>query len=448
MLATLFACVDPAPPAETAPPSTSPLPQVVVDTRGVDVDAESGTEGDRVAFPMRDVTVSVHAGSPDGDATLVSAAGMRVRGNSTQALPKKSYALELRDEAGDDRALPFVGLPDEADWVLLGPYADRSLLRDVLAYRWGRALGRWAPRTAFVELWVDADGGAPEDDDYRGVYAVVEKVERGDARVDVARMDPEDEAEPKVTGGWLVKVDVPDPDEDAFRTAAGTPPYWPAIGFLVEDPDPDDVTEAQRAWLRGWLDGFEAVLAGDDFADPQVGYAAWIDVDSFVDYHLLTEALKNADGFYASMYFHKDRQGRLVAGPIWDWNVAMGGTTDWDCYEPEGWLEARVESFWYPRLFEDPAFVARWRARWRELRAGPLADDAMRADVRAAAAEVDEAQARNFARWPVLGRPIDELPHLSYPGWEDRPTWESELVYLEDWLVARLAWMDPAVERR
>jgi hypothetical protein len=165
-------------------------------------------------------------------------------------------------------------------------------------------------------------------------------------------------------------------------------------------------------------------------------------VDSFVHYHLLTEALKNADSYYASEYLHKDRDGPLRIGPIWDWNVSFGGTSDWAAYEPEGWLFEDVDAVWFSRLVDDPAYVQAWTERWEYVREHELQDGRLLADITSTSSYLDEAAQRNFERWPILGEYIDELPHLNYPGWEERTAYWQEVDYLQTWLLDRMAWID------
>jgi hypothetical protein len=410
---------------------SSNLSIALLDSFGHDIDAESGSEEDRPSFPRRPVHAAFFAAPEGGRATLdgpghAGRAGVRVRGNSSQILPKKQYSLELWDADGDDVEAPLLGMPEESDWALLAPYGDKSLMRDHLGYRWGAELGLRAPRTRFVELFFDQDDGVITMDDYAGVYLLVETNKRGRDRIDLS------------AAGHVLKVDVPDPDERPFATARGTPPLYPALGFLHVYPAADRITPAEDAAIRAALDDFEAAL----FDGAPGAYAPFIDAASFVDYHLFTEALKNADGFYASFYMHREEGGPLVLGPLWDWNVAFGGTTDWDAFDPRGWLGDEVAIFWFPELLADPAFRAQWLARWAELRAGLLATDHLLADIDATASLLEEAQQRNFARWPILGREIEELPHINPPGAGARTTYASEVEYLRSWLVERLAWID------
>ena len=438
--------------AEDVADFSTNLSLVVLESFEYDIDVESGSEEDRPEWPRRPVHALLVQGSDADRATLSGTpdhfgrTGVKVRGNSSQILPKKQYSLEVWDGNDDDLDASLLGMPAESDWSFHAPYGDKSLMRTHLAYRWSNDLGYRAARTRFVELFFNQDDDRISMDDYRGVYLLMEKHKRGDERIDVARLDPDAATEPEISGGYILKVDVVDPDEEPFQTAAGTPAYFPWIGFLHVYPKGDEITSAQHDWILGYLDDFEAALYGDGFADPATGYAAYVDVDSFVHYQLLTEALKNADSYYASEYMHKDRDGLLRMGPIWDWNVSFGGTSDWAVFEPEGWLYRDVDAVWFSRLVEDPAYVQAWNDRWQELRGDELATDRLLDDIADTAALLEEAQARNFERWPVLGEYIDELPHLNYPGWADRPTYADEVAYLEDWLVPRLVWIDEHIE--
>src|SRR6185369_10206069 len=107
--------------------------------------------------------------------------------------------------------------------------------------------------------------------------------------------------------------------------------------FFNVEPKADEITSAQKKWLTGYLNRFEDVLYGPNFRDPANGYAAYLDVDSFIDHHLLVEVTKNIDGFRFSTFYHKDRGGKLKLGPLWDWNLSMGNANGKQGWMPEYW---------------------------------------------------------------------------------------------------------------
>ncbi|MHC4388718.1 MAG: CotH kinase family protein, partial [Planctomycetota bacterium] len=437
---------------------SSNMPIVVVDSFGYDIDSESGSEEYRPWYPFRPVYSVFIDTAGDGRADIndvhdfAGRAGMKVRGNSSQILPKKQYRLETWDENDEDKNVSILDFPSEADWAFHAPYGDKALMRNYLAYKWGNELGRYATRTRFCEMFFNWQDNIVDMSDYQGVYLFMEKVKRDKNRVDITRLEPTDNNEPEISGGYIMKVDVVDEDETGFQTSHGNPPYWNWNAFIHVYPDGNDITGAQETWIRDYIEDFEDALYGPNFDDPVTGYPAYIDTNSFMDYHFLSEVLMNADSFYASVYMHKDRGGKMNMGPIWDWNVSMGGTSDWGCDyawswdygDPGdwGWLCDVVDTFWFPELSGDPDYRQLWVDRWAELRLGLLATGSLLTEVDATAAYLNEAQARNFARWPVLGQWISGATQLNPDGYAQRDTYQKEVDYLKDWLVDRLAWVE------
>lgn len=415
----------------------SRLPLVVVSLRGPVPDQGMAGATAHIVVPEAGVSRLTAA------AELDSHAGIRVRGDSSREYPKKQFALEFRDARGRDAKREPLGLPAAADWILNAPYSDKTLMRNALMYRWSNAIGRWAPRAKFVELWLDSDG-VLDAGDYAGVYVLMDRVERGGARVNLRNLRPRDVDAPGITGGYLMKKDTREGrlPADLLTTAI----YSDTL--ILEDPGAGSITPLQRDWLAEWLGAFEGALSGDGFAGPD-GYAQFIDVGSFIDHHLLSELGRNPDAFVRSTWLYKDRGALLNMGPIWDFDGALGNASNLDAWLPEGWHteaagfpEVNANGYaWYLRLFEDPAFRAAYAARWTELRRGPLSTETMLADIDAAAALLQEAAGRNFVRWPVLGEQIWPNPD----GWAERDTFALQIDALKAWVTARAAWMDGAV---
>ena len=295
-----------------------------------------------------------------------------------------------------------------------------------------------------MEVFVDQDDDRLVTwDDYVGVYVLMEKIERDPERVPIEKLSVDHATEPEISGGYLLKKDWLEEDGSYFHTQH----YDDALVFV--DPGPQSITDSQRAWIAAYVDAFEGVLSGSGFSDPETGYAQYIDPDTFIDHHLLVEMGRNVDGFVLSTYLHKDRQGRLCMGPIWDYNGALGNADYFEAWFTAGWHTDNPEFpadnptgyRWYERLFEDPVFVSAHAARWHELRAGPLGTQTLIADIDAAAALLTEAQLRNFERWDILG----EYVWPNAEGWDQRQTHDAEVAYLKEWLTARLQWMDFAL---
>lgn len=367
-----------------------------------------------------DATGGSAAPGSDERATLETGAGIEVRGASSRTFPKRSYDLELQDPRRRDRALPLLGMPPEADWVLHSPYADKTGIRNALAYALARRTGRWAPRARFAELVLAGR--------YAGLYVVVEKPELDKQRVDLP--EPSD-ADP--SGGFL------------FKTEGGTdggPGWTSARGTVYElhDPGARAVTEAQRAALVASVDAFEtAVHAG---ARP----AEHLDVASFVDFVIVQELARNVDAYRRSTFLQLEPAGlggRVRAGPVWDFDLAFGNADFCDGWRTDGlvWEAEEVcEDWvqipgWWHALLADPRFRDPLRCRWEALRAGPFADDALEAVVDALAWPIREAAARDDARWGTLGVWV-------WPNWYVGETHADEVAWLSEWLGERAAWLD------
>lgn len=413
----------------------SNLPLVVVDTFGVDV---KDILYDTPAFSVASAFIGV---GDSGRATLSDTAeyagrgGFKLRGeSSTRKYEKHQYALETQDAFGVDEAVSLLGLPAESDWALYGPHSDKTLMRNYLVYKWGHEFaGDYAPRTVYFELFLDDNGnGVVDASDYHGVYMLIEKIKRDENRVDIERLTPLDNSGEAVTGGYIFKDDRLDPGDTGFVTSRGR-----SLCFV--EPKEEELTPAQRDYLVGYINEFESVLYGSNFADPETGYAAYIDVASFIDHHIMIEWVKDVDGFMLSEYWYKDRDGKIVYAPLWDFNLSLGNANYHTSEDPRSWYYnyaiSRGEYKWYGRLFQDPAFKRAYLDRWFELRRSVLSLEHMYADIDSQADFLRESAARNFEKWPVLGTYV-------WPNWYIGQTYQDEVDYLKSWIATRVEWID------
>ncbi|HBH50781.1 MAG TPA: spore coat protein CotH [Planctomycetaceae bacterium] len=362
---------------------------------------------------------------------------IEVRGSSSQMFDKKSYALETVNESGEDQPASLLGLPKETDWILYGPYSDKSLMRNHIAYELSRRMGQYAPRTRFAEAFVrEREGDLAEQ--YVGVYLLVESIKRGKDRVDVPRLRENESGE--ITGGYVLKVDRVGGPETYFTSDFGT-----VLGFV--SPRGSRLNDPQRAWIQHDFSQFEERLSRRDFRDPQEGYARFIDSDSFIDYFLLNELFKNVDAYFLSTFLHRTGDGRLKLGPVWDLDLSSGNASYGGVWKAEGWMlfpedprRGSAVPFWWDRLFEDPAFRTRLRDRYRALRKTVLSEPALYQLIDDTAQTLDAAQKRNFRRWPTLGKYVWPNP---------RPfarTYSELIQNLKSWFHNRFVWMDANLE--
>lgn len=208
--------------------------------------------------------------------------------------------------------------------------------------------------------------------------------------------------------------------------------------FFFSEPKAKNITAEQRAWLTNHLNKFEHVLHGPEFRDPAHGYSSYIDVDSFVDHHLLVEATKNIDGFRFSTFFTKERGGKIKMEPIWDWNLSWGNAKGKQGALHDRWYWPQLDDrqySWFRRLFEDPDFAQRYVDRWAAWRTNLYTPAALGSRIDEMAALLKEGSQRNFERWPILGSTVGPE---AFAG----KTWEEDLLYFKTWITNRIVWMD------
>ena len=332
--------------------------------------------------PQQKVTAHMKAGSYEGPI------GIKLRGNSSLSFNQKKYTIELRDESGKDVEASLLGMPAHSDWVLLAPY-------------------NWAPRTRMAELTLNGD--------YRGIYILSEAIKRDSMRVDIAKLKKSDISGRDVTGGYILRIDTYDEEDATF------PSKVPGIGEGIMTrqstwsciyPKKKKLQPEQLAYIEQFVDSMELAIQSDDFADPQRGYAHFIDVPSFVDYFIHTELSLNADGYKRSAYFYKEKLhadgtgGKLVAGPVWDYNLAYGNCNFCNANNPEAWCfeggnTQPTPAFWQ-RLLQDPAFRKAVKVRYKALRGGVLSNKAINSYIDLHAKLLAPYIARHFEKYPEL----------------------------------------------
>ena len=278
---------------------------------------------------------------------------IRGRGNTTWGWPKKPYLLKL------DSKQSIFGLPKHKRWILLANFMDRTLMRNLVSMKVSSMTNlAWTPHCVPVELVLNGK--------HQGSYLLIEQVRVDKNRVNITEMKPEDNAGDALTGGYLLELDFHYDNKVQWIDPHGRNNQWgEGIPFGIKSPDEDEVTPQQTAYIKQYIHDAAEALYGPDFKDPDKGYAKYIDVDSFIDYWIVFEVMGNHElGNPGSVYMHKDRGGKLVAGPCWDF--------DWGVLSYNTSPQARTglingNAIWYARLRQDPAFEAKLKARFQEL---------------------------------------------------------------------------------
>ncbi len=405
---------------------TSNLPVLLINTFETGEIATNGTEfvpAHMMIMEPDEEGVSRLLGQPTIDTPI----GIKVRGSSTRNQPKHSYRLETRDAHGEDDGVEIAGMAKEGDWILFAPLRfDQAYIRNRLAYEISNRMGRWAPATRNVEVYLSGDRDTRfRNSDYLGVYTLIERIEPDPNRLVIHRMTPADNQLPELTGGYVFKIDRTAPGDSGFN-AGGSEDANRRLNMVF--PDVDEVTPAQMAYLIDWIDTFAEALNAPDFHHPTLGthYSEYIDVDAWIDHNIVNQFTRNPDGLRLSSYLHKPRNGKLIAGPVWDFDRTMGSRDGRD-EDPDTWSNGLFTALWWNRLFDDPEFEAAYWARFREvietiLTPGELSDmiDELSADLEQGAA------LHNYAAWSDYQHPAG---------------WPAAVEHLRWWVTTRSDWI-------
>lgn len=358
-----------------------------------------------------------------------------VRGSSSANFPKKSYNVDFVNDLGQSADRPLLGSPAFDEWALVGPWLyDPALIRNAIIYSLSNRIGRWAARVQPVEVFFNADGLALDRSAYAGVYGLTDKIDLHPDRVAIDPVATSATTEPAITGGYLLKIDVPDANEYSWTTERGLD-IDTYSSVIVASPKADRLSTAQRTYIRDYVQKMEDALHADRASGWRTRtHLDYLDRASWVDHHILNTFAANPDAFERSAYLQKPRGGKIIAGPIWDFDRAMGSHWDERSFRYDLWYgEGAVQPWhfgWWGILATDPEFMQAWIDRWHALRRDAFADPSLGALVDQLAAAVGpEAAARDANRWP---------DNVSLAG----GTYAGEIAHVRSWLIERARWID------
>jgi len=385
------------------------LPIVVINTNG-------GTIGSsQIAANMKIINNGSGLNAPADAPQFQGTIGIRHRGSS--ANPKKSFNIETwTNSSGTSMDTSLLGMPTENDWVLLASYTDRSLMRNLLGFHLFSQMGNYAPRMKLVELLVN--------NSYEGVYLFGEKIKRDENRVDIATLKNTDNSGVELTGGYIFRIDN---SNDDFWTSSYLPPYasgTQTVAFHYEEPQDDEITPIQMAYIKGYVDSFEAALNATNYQDTTNGWRKFAGQNSFQEYMVFSEVMKSGDAYRLSTYMYKDKDKKLRMGPPWDLEMSLYNTSNCNTAQDGGWAynygatcvsEQYLAPFWWSRLATDTLFMREAKCRYTMYRQSFLDTNAVWGFIDSISnlLNAQGAQTRNFQKWPIFGVNLVNEPVLA-----------------------------------
>jgi hypothetical protein len=335
--------------------------------------------------------------------------GIELRGSTSQSLPKKPYGFTtLKANNTSNNNVSLLGMPSENDWVLNSLAFDPSCIRDYISYNLSRQIGDYATRTVYCEVVIN--------DVYQGLYILQEKIKSNVNRVNVIKMADNDNTLPNISGGYITKSD---------KTTGGDPVAWNmasyagSVDFIHELPKPENITVQQNDYIKSQFLSLETA-SGAHNTDLATGYSSVIDVPSFVDYMILAELASNVDSYQYSTYFHKDKEGKLRAGPIWDFNLSYGNDLfmwGFDRSKYNVWQFSNGDNegakFWRD-LYNDSTYKCYFSKRWNDLtqQGQPLNYNNLVQFIDQTVSLISEAKVRENQKWGTIPNDVLEISNL------------------------------------
>ncbi|MBR2046306.1 MAG: CotH kinase family protein [Agathobacter sp.] len=372
-------------------------------------------------------------------ATIEERATIRIRGTSSRDYDKNGYLIEFKEEnLIDNKKVSLSGMTADSEWVLHGPFLDKTLIRNYLCYNLAGEMMDYAPNVRFCEAFLNGE--------YMGVYLIVEKIEyNANGRINIEKADPDMEQT-----AYIIEIDrkneVTTQSIETFSRYSYTNYNTHANAGYMKIVYPGiGLTEAQKQYIIDDISKFEKALYSFDYNDKDKGYEAYIDVDSFVDYFLINEFTLNYDAMELSKYFYKNIGGKITMC-VWDFNSAF------DYYEytvvsPETFM--MQSSLWYNYLFKDEAFVERVVSRYFQLRESVFSEEYLYKYIDDTVAYLGPAIERNYEKWGYSflseynGKNYDYL----VPESRNVRSYDEAISQLKDCIHTRISHMDANMER-
>jgi hypothetical protein len=347
---------------------------------------------------------------------------IEIRGSYSSIFPKKGYGFTtLKPDRVTKNNVRLLGMPSENDWILDGISSDPSLIRNYLSYNLARQMGQYASRTEYCEVIINGN--------YKGLFILEEKIKSDKDRVDITKIAAGSNTLPELSGGYITKTD---------KNTGGDPIAWYMssyygyndCNFIHSWPKPEAVTLQQNNYIRSVFLNLQTVCSAGN-SSASTGYPSIIDIPSFIDFMLIDELVSNPDAYTYSTYYHKDRNGKLRAGPVWDMNLSFGNDLfelGFDRSKPDVWQFSNGSNEgprYYRELFNSAPFKCILSRRWNQLiqPGQPFHPESLDLYIDSIFTLISEAAARDNARWGSAGN------H------------QSAVTSIKAWLKLRIPWM-------
>ena len=403
----------------------------ILDDKGFIVDYTVTEAGEPRLKASLEITDNADTNNHVTDApSLASTVLINIRGRSSREFDKKSYRITLIYDDGINNNQSVMGMDAHHEWVLHGPFLDKSLVRNYMWYNIAGEMMEYAPNVRFCEVVIDGS--------YQGLYLMTESITKG---YDDSRLSMEVKKKGNSFSGYVLRVNDIYPFEETTSVIHdyGNYSYVARIPVEVIYPGTVNQTEEMRRAIELEFSAFEKALYSYDYDSEDYGYTQWIDVPSFVDYYILNEFVCNIDAGRLSTYFYKDTSGKYKIC-VWDFNNACDNYME---------LHVNLHDFdtqnrlLYHMLCRDEDFTEAIITRYKELRQSVLSEEYLMNYIDQTIAYLGPAIERNFAKWGYSFQ-----AEYSLLKGEDREicSYDEAISQLKEFLIERGNWMDQNID--
>ena len=336
---------------------------------------------------------------------------IRGRGNTSwKHMPKKSYKIEF------DKKQSLLGMPKDKDWALISNYADKSLMRNYIAYKLSTSLNPYySPRCEFAELYLNGE--------YLGVYLLTETIKIGKNRIDI----------PKNNNSFIVEVDGKYRKNEQVVFSKVIKEDGDGKPFRIHDPKEADDSTLKR--IEHKIQEFEYFLKDIKNAEENE-ISEWIDIDESIKHYWVQEFSKNPDAeFCTSVFFSWVENGQIKMGPVWDFDLAFGNHSNEKINFSDNW---HIRKYWYSYLFKDNQYEKKVTYFWNQNR--NLFLDVLDS-IDSCKKNIEKSAKNNFKRWIILKDHSTEW-------WKNKSfdSYDAAVDDLKNWVSNRIQWIDSQVE--
>ena len=351
---------------------------------------------------------------------------IRGRGHGSWTHPKKPYRIKLRNKTN------LLGLPaSERSWTLINNYGDKTLMRNLLSFDLSRRFDM-TYTVAAIPVDVIVNG------EYKGCYQLCDQIEVAPGRVDIQQIAAKDVVLPNLSGGYLLELDAYATleEENWFYSSRHRTPV------KIRSPKEDEIVTQQYFYIQNHYQKMEEALSAINYSDPVLGYRKYLNLESFIRYFLIGEISGNTDHYW-SVYLYKERNNdQFKFGPVWDSDLAYDNDSRfYPVNSHSTWLWERSNTAagvktLVRKMFSDESFVTQLTDTYIDYRTrGILTKESFMRTIDDYALLINQSQALNFIRWPILDKRVHLNPVALY-------CYEAEVDNVKRYISERIDWLD------